>query len=308
MFVPCTHRVHLDWLFGRINSFSSSLFIVHASRQPADTMTKGGCMDSWQVEQFDVLVQTTAAGVSQSRHLSSHDPRSAHLPMSKRTCEVQTLCSQKVEEGFLFTHPDNSSILLCNFSYWRNSHEQTWSESPWFTIFPCATSYLHDEDGAAHGFYWCEDRKLCFQNLSVNWYHKDGTILWYIRATQGHSSQLEVHVDYLRVIESQLGLVTFTMSHRFLDEIVRNGLLAGGLQSRRGRQACYFSALNLWFDETTPDYREGWWEPPHVPFVRRRPYHDAMYISGMGVNTWEWNFTPQWDGLLFIIVSPVTAK
>ena len=98
-----------------------------------------------------------------------------------------------------------------------------------------------------------------------------------LRVIQEHSGPPEVDVKYLNCTEipyQWTRLLCHSGSSYGCRSMIEEGLFAGGLSNQRGRQACFFAAVDRMNKSTLyPACPNGTRLTPYN--IKRRPHHDA---------------------------------
>ena len=141
-----------------------------------------------------------------------------------------------------------------------DEHEKHWTDRDWIYVLPISMEMPRFQ--------------ICMN---------EGGRTTHIRAIQGHRGEHFCRSSILRSERHAFELeemIFHTGSSRNYRSIVETGLWAGGIGSRRSRQACFFSALNpqepdsLWDTDKSQDPAS---EPPNNSYKhRRRPEHDCI--------------------------------
>ena len=151
---------------------------------------------------------------------------------------------------------------------------------------------FHDIDGACQWHLvmqkaeqWLEQLKLGRNSLrfeTCRRKHDDNTTA-YTRAIQGHCSRPIVNPGFFKkIIETPQGrthAIYHSSSQQYLDKMLLNGLIAGGMGRIDGRQACYFSAALSRESKAVPGQKSC--EPLLVPYVDHKWHTHTVYATDL---------------------------
>ena len=95
------------------------------------------------------------------------------------------------------------------------------------------------------------------------WYNGDVVTPAYIRATQGHCSRPitgpELFKHMIEIPHGWTNAIHHSSHQQYVDKIMSNGLISGGLGRKEGRQACHFSAAHPQQSNAVLDQKS--WQP-----------------------------------------------
>ena len=116
------------------------------------------------------------------------------------------------------------------------------------------------------------------------WYKSDNNTPAHVRAIQGHCSRpINCFPEFFKHIVEILHGWTYSIQHSssqpYLEKILLHGLLAGGIGSEEGRQACYCSAAHSQQSKAVLDRKSL--QPHIVPDVHHKWHTDTVYETDL---------------------------